>query len=276
MRIRVWIFGLLLPLFCLGGEEGLTLRVIPSPNLVCNADFSQLNENRLPVAWHFDNCSKSPEFKSQVANAGDGNFLAVNTEWIKFGYWMQGIPVKEGVSYYVSCDVQSDGPTPAIWIECNAMKSSAKKSPGKLRYIISRSIRHGDDMRRMLRDFVDEELINNLSPVRWNRLDSEVIIPIDRGIEKCVLRIGIYGGDAGQARFRNPVFREAKAELKAEISGLGWTELRVSGANPEKVKLDPALGKQEVSLLLPKAPDLYRVELMGPAGRSIVKEVSNE
>ena len=276
MNIKLWFFGLLLPLCCFGGEEGLNLRLIPSANLLRNTDFRQLDENRLPVGWSFDNCSKSPEFKSRVTGAREGNFLAVDAGWIQFGYWLQMVPVREGVSYYVSCEVQSDAPTPALWIQCDAKKTSSKKSPGKLRYIISRSLRHGDDMRTVLRDFVDEELVNNLSPVHWNRLDAEVIIPLDRGIEKCAVRIGIYGGDAGQARFRDPVFREAKAELKAEILGTNWTELRIPGAKPEKVKLDPAAGKQEVSFVLPKAPYTYRVELRGPAGRSIMKEISNE
>ena len=259
-----------------GGEEALKLRLVPSPNLLRNAGFIQVDGDGLPMEWTFDNCSKSPRFRSQVVRHPDGNCLAVDSEWIKFGYWLQMVPVKEGVSYLASCEIQSDGPTPALWIRCDAKKTSSKKSPGKLSYVIARALRYGDELKETLRDFVDEDLIINLSPVHWNRLDAEVIIPLDRGIEKCAVRIGIYGGDAGQARFRDPVFREAKAELKAEILGTNWTELRIPGAKPEKVKLDPAAGKQEVSFVLPKAPYTYRVELRGPAGRSIMKEISNE
>ena len=265
-----------LPLVPLFGQESLKLRIVPSPNLIKNAEFIHVDGDGLPGEWTFDNCSKSQYFRSQVVRHSDGSFLAVDSEWIKFGYWLQTIPVKEGGSYYASCEVQSDGPTPAIWIQCNATKKSTKKSPGKLRYLIARALRYGDELRETLRDFVDEDLIINLSPVRWNRLDSEVIIPTDRGIERCTLRVGIYGGDAGQARFRNPVFREAKAELKAEIFGTGWTELRVSGAKPERVKLDSASGKQDILLVLPQAPRVYRAELLGPTGRKVVKEISNE
>lgn len=263
----------LVPLF---GEETMELRIVPSPNLIKNAGFIHVDGDGLPMEWTFDNCSGSPHFRSQVIQHPDGSYLAVDSEWIKFGYWLQTVPVKEGVSYYASCEVQSDGPTPAVWVKCNALKESSRKSPGKLSYVIFRALRYGDELKETLRDFVDEELIINLSPVHWNRLDSEIIIPIDRGIENCAVRVGIYGGDAGQVRFRNPVFREAKAELNAEVLGTGWTELRIPGATPEKVSLDPAQEKQKVSFVLPKAPHTYRAELLGASGRQIVKEISNE
>ena len=97
---RIWYLCTALPLLLLADDgEVMKLRCIKSPNLVRNADFSQINEHGLPREWSFDNCSRSPHFKSQVIRQETGNYLAVNTEWIKFGYWVQNIPVKEGVSY---------------------------------------------------------------------------------------------------------------------------------------------------------------------------------
>ena len=259
-----------------GGEEVLKLQVIPSPNLLQNGEFSSLDGKGLPQKWFFDNCSNSPNFKSQIVNDADGKYLAIDSEWIKFGYWLQKVSVEEGKSYLASCDVRSNGPTTAMWIQCNAAKKSVKPSSGKLKYIISRALRYGDELKEILKDFVDEELIINLSPVNWNRLDSVVIVPKNMGIKTCSVRVGIYGGEAGQAHFRNLVFREKKAELKAEISGLGWVELRIPGAIPSKVKLNPSLQHQEVSFVLPNAPYSYKVELLGSSMRKVVKEISNE
>jgi hypothetical protein len=266
-----------LPLIRLhGGEEVLKLRVIPSPNLLLNGGFNDLDGNGLPQKWFFDNCSNSPNFRSRVINDADGNYLAIDSEWIKFGYWLQKVSVEEGKAYLASCDVRSNGPRTAMWIQCNATKKAVKSSPGKLKYIISRALRYGDELKEILKDFVDEDLIINLSPVNWNRLASEVIIPRNVGIKTCSFRVGIYGGEAGQAHFRNLVFREQKAELKAEIIGANWVELRIPGAIPEKVKLNPTLKHQTVSFVLPKAPHSYKVELLGSSKRKVVKEISNE
>lgn len=276
MKTGSSVLGLALMLIPLFGEDALTFQINPSPNLVKNADFRQLNSQQLPVGWTFDNCSKSPRFHSAVTHDADGNYLTVNAPWKKFGYWLQPIPVKEGGVYFVSCEVQSNGPTTAIWILNQAERESKKKKAGKVQYIISRSLRHGDELKEVLSDFVDKKLINNLSPVRWNSINSEVIVPLDRGIKKCALRIGIYGGNAGQARFRNPVFREAKSKLKVQIRGIGWKHLRIKGAKPESVKLDPALETQSVSFTLQRALFVYKMELLGSNGREIIREVTNE
>lgn len=275
---RKWFWGCLAAVLVsfANGEDVLKLCCIPSPNLARNGDFAQVDKNGHPEGWDFDNCTKSPDFRTRVVEHPEGNYLAIDTDWHQFGYWRRDVAVKEGVAYCVSCDVQSDGPRPAVWIQCIAVKKPRKKSPGQMRYIIARSVRNSDEMKEMLKDFIDEELINSLSPVKWNRMNSEVIIPTDCGIKLCTLRVGIYGGNAGQARLRNLVFREAKAELKAEVVGTGWTELRVPGAKPESVKLDPALEKQEVSFVLPRAPRIYKVELLGSSGRNVKKEIANE
>ena len=258
------------------GEDVLRLRCIPSSNLARNGDFGQVDANGNPTGWHFENCTNSPSFRTRVVRHPEGNYLAIDTAWHQFGYWRQHVAVNEGVAYCVSCDVQSDGPRPAVWIQCYDLKKTTPKSPGQLKNIIARSMRNGDELKEMLRDFIDEELINCLSPVKWNRMSSEVLIPIDCGVKLATLRVGIYGGNAGQARLRNLVFREAKAELKVEVLGTGWTELRVPGASPETAKLDSSREKQEVSFTLPRAPRIYKVELLGLAGQRVKKEIANE
>ena len=131
-------------------------------------------------------------------------------------------------------------------------------------------------MRDLLKDFVNEELVIGLYPDRWSRLDAEIAIPVGKGIAVCAMRIGVYGGKAGQARFRKPIFREARSVLKADISGTGWTELRVVGAVPETVKLEPNKKLQSTSVVLPKALCLYKVELIGTGIRKVIREVAND
>lgn len=276
MKVASLLLGLTLPLIALRGMEPLKLECIPSPNLVKNADFRKIDESGRPAGWRFDNCSKSPHFKSHVIEHPEGNYLAVNTAWNQFGYWLQDIPVKEGVPYLVSCEIESDGPELAIWLMCNPTRSSKKKSPGSVRYLVPMAVRHGEERRAMLKDFIDEDLIPTLSEKQWYRLGKDVIFPLDRGIDKCTVRFGIHGGYAGQARYRNPVFREAKAELKVEISGTGWQELYVRGAQPEKTRLDPDSEKQQLTLILPRARCVYEVVLSGKDGKKVTREISNE
>lgn len=276
MKIKSLLFSILLPLAVIGNETALELRCIPSPNLVRNADFSMLNAKGLPQGWYFDNCSKSPEFKTQIIKHADGNYMAIDSAWIKFGYWLQDIQVKEGVPYYVSVDAQSDAPSLAIWLKANPKRKTTKRSPGKTEYLIHVHLRNGDEMKEMLKDFIEEELITVLSSTKWNKINSEVIMPLDRGITKCTMRIGIYGGSAGQGRYRNPVFREAKSTLEAKITGKGWKELKVEGAIPASVKLDPDKDYQTVSVVMPQAKLIYKAEIFNQNGQKISKEIRNE
>lgn len=277
MRNKWLISCLALPLMLLAGEsESLKLRCIPSPNLVRNADFSQLDEKGLPREWSFDNCSRSPEFKSQVVRHPEGNYLAIDTAWIKFGYWLQNVPVEEGKTYWAAAEVQSDAPGLAIWLRCQPTGKIAGRPTGKTEYLFHANLRNGDEMKEMLKDFIDEELLSVLSSKNWNTLGKEIVVPRDRGIKICAMRIGIYGGRAGQGRYRNPVFREAKTTLQAKITGTGWTQLRAVGAKPETVKLDPSKAEQNVSMVLPHAGRIYKVELSGKNGRRASKEVINE
>ena len=276
-KIWHWAYLALPLMLCADGEEVMKLHCIQSANLIRNADFKQITGNGLPREWTFDNCSKSPHFKSKVVHGKNGNYLAVNTEWIKFGYWVQNIPVKEGVSYYVGCEVQSDAPSVAVWLQCRVEKRGVKKKPAdRTSHLFFRHACMGDDMREQLKDYVDEELIVSMSAKNWTRLNKEIVIPTGLGIRVCTLRMGIYGGGAGQARYRNPVFRESQSRLEVEISGSGWTRLSIPGAKPDSVKLDSSAKQQTISVILPVALRVYKVDLINQNGSKVTKEVSNE
>jgi len=267
---------LALPLVPLFGEEALKLRIVPSPNLIRNAGFIHVDGDGLPLEWIFDNCSKSRHFKSQVVRHPEGNYLAVDSAWCKFGYWMQTIPLKKGTSYYASCDTRSDGPNVMIWIQCKQDETVAGKKVFRKEFRTRSFFRNGMAMRKELRDFVDENLLTSLGPDRWSRIGCEVVLPKDVDGCQCEVRIGVYSGDMGQICLRNPVFREMGSELNAQISGTGWTELRIPGAKPASVKLDPALATQSISFILPRAMYLYKVELIGTQGKTITREITNE
>ena len=274
MKAR-WLIALLAALPAIlpaGDEEALKLRLIPSPNLIRNTGFCQFDGKGHLAGWSFDNCSKSPYFSSELLFRDGGSCLGINAEWKKFGYWLQTIPVREGVTYHVGVDVQSDGPGAALWLQLPAQK----KGKGQTEFLIYRHVNVGDEMREMLKDFVEEELIVSMSSVNWVRLDSLISVPVDRGITSCSLRVGVYGGNAGQIRYRNPFLREARSKLEIEVAGTGWTRLRVAGGMPETAALDPAKALQTVTVILPKAKYSYKVELSDGEGVRMTKEVSNE
>ena len=89
-------------------------------------------------------------------------------------------------------------------------------------------------------------------------------------------RIGICGGNAGKVRLSNPVFRKAEAVLEIKVSGKNWHSLTVKGARPSFKKLDPAKDIQLVSVKMPFACRIYKVELKGVDGRIVTREVTNE
>ena len=267
---------LALPLMAAGGEEALQLRCIPPANLVGNADFRKIDRQGHPEEWRFDNCSRSPLFKSRVVSRPEGNCLAVDTDWQKFGYWLQSIPVEGGVTYYASVEVQSDAPSPALWVRCESAKKIPGKNPRSLEFIVSPRLHHSDEMKEALKDFIEEKLIRTLSPVKWNRIGKAIKIPANRGMCTLEMRIGIYGGNTGQARFRAPVLRKAESVLEAKVSGEGWTRLKVRGAKPGSVKLDPEKTEQTVSVVMPAARRIYRAELFGANGKKVIREAINE
>ena len=267
---KILFAALFLPLILSGGESVLQLRCIPSPNLLKNADFSRINEKGKPDSWTFDNCSRSPLFKSRIEKHSEGNYLTLASDWQKFGYWLQKVAIKEGVSYLASVEVQSEAPTPAMWLRCLSENGS-----GKVEYVVRSYLYHSQERKTLLKDFIDEKLINTLDSGTWNRIGKEVRIPRKSSMRIFDVRIGICGGNAGIARFRNPVFRESKATLQITVSGKNWALLTIKGAKPSTVKLDPEKSKQTVSVILPNARRIYRVELSGK-GRIVSKEVTNE
>jgi len=267
MKAR-WLIALLAalpPVLPAGEAEALKLRLIPSPNLIRNTGFCQFDGKGHLAGWSFDNCSKSPYFSSELLFRDGGSCLGINAEWKKFGYWLQTIPVREGVTYRAGVEVQSDNPTPGLWLILQR-KPDAPAWKGRTEFLVFRSAIMGDEMRETLRDFVDEDLIVSMSATRWFPLDTAVPVPAGSGISSCAVRVGIYGGNAGQARFRNPFFRAEQPTLEAEITGSGWTQLRVTGAVPENVALDPAEDRQVVSVLLPKGKHVYKAELSDREG----------
>ncbi|MBP5641392.1 MAG: hypothetical protein J6X55_18090 [Victivallales bacterium] len=265
----------IIPLILFSEENALILQCKTSQNLLQNADFCQLDGNGLPLRWTFDNCSRSPIFKSQIVKQSKGNYLTVDTAWSQFGYWMQTIPLQKGESYYVSSEVQSDGPNVMIWIQCKQNISDSEK-PSVKEFRAPIFLSNGLSMKKELRDFVDEKLLNSLCADQWSRIGCVVNVPKDDGSYLCEVRIGVYGGGPGQMRFRNPLFRKAQVELQADINGTGWTELQVGKATPESIKLDPSLEHQSVSFVLPKAKFIYRVELIGNHGQKIIREFTND
>ena len=100
MRKKLFLLVCLLPLVSSGSEDVLQLRCIPSPNLLKNVQFSKIDSKGRPESWSFDNCSKSPHFKSRIYRSSNVNVLEIYTEWQKFGYWLQKVAVQEGI--YVS------------------------------------------------------------------------------------------------------------------------------------------------------------------------------
>ena len=267
---------LLLPLLAIGSEKILQLQCIPSPNLLENANFSKITPQRHPIAWKFDNCSKSPLFKSRVISMPKYNYLEIDTDWQKFGYYLQKVSIKENVSYYVSVDVQSNNPVPAIWLRCLAGKNASGKSLGNLEYVIKAYLYHSQERKEVLKDFIDEKLISTLDDKSWNRICKEVKIPPKRQMNSMDVRIGICGGNAGSARYRNPVFRRAESTLKITIKGKNWNKVTIKGAKPEVVKLNPQKDNQVVSVKLPVACRIYKVVLAGANGKKVFGKVTNE
>ena len=276
MHKKLFLLVWLLPLLSYGGENALQLRCIPSPNLLKNVQFRKIDPRGRPESWVFDNCSKSPHFKSRFFQDSGANVLEIYTPWQKFGYYLQKVAVQEGVSYYASVDVQSDNPVPAIWLRCLGGKNSDGKSSGKLEYVIKAYLYHSEERKEVLKDFIDEKLISTLSADAWNRIGKEIQIPEKKQMKSLDFRIGICGGNAGKVRLSNPVFRKAEAVLEIKVSGKNWHSLTVNGARPSFKKLDPAKDMQIVSVKMPHAGRIYKVKLTGVNGRIVIREITNE
>ena len=97
MHKKLFLLVWLLPLISYCGENALQLRCIPSPNLLKNVQFRKIDSGGRPESWVFDNCSKSPYFKSRFFQDSGADVLEIYTPWQKFGYYLQKVAVQEGV-----------------------------------------------------------------------------------------------------------------------------------------------------------------------------------
>ena len=269
------LYTFLLPLLLFGNEDILQLELIPSKNLLKNFNFVTVKSINTPAFWPFDNCSKSPSFKTEIKKHHQGNYLSIYSDWQKFGYHHQKVAVTPGVSYHASVEVQSAGPTPALWLKSINSKINKSKSRPEIEFIAKANLYHSDEMKEALKDFVDEKLIRTLNTTTWNKIGKAIKIPKTTNVTYIDVNIGILGGDAGFANFKNPVFRESKATLKITFKGKNHQKLIIKGAKPESIKLDTNKNLQTVFTELPIARRIYTVELYSD-GKRITKEVINE
>ena len=275
----VFVAGIVLLCAASGGDP-LKVRSTLSPNLLKNANFDRLTSRGEPADWVFDNCSRSPEFRSKVIPHPDGNIMAIDAGWIQFGYWLQNVPVKEGKTYYASCEYQSDAPSPMLWLQCKEYYDGG--SPlghypvSKTKFYMFSYLRHGEDLSKVLTDFVDPELVCGISSDRWTMYSCEFTVPEGKGCKNYEVRMGIYGGNAGQARYRRVIFRKAAVKLEVEVSGKGWKQLNIPGAVPGSVKVDPAKPSQFFTFILPSSKEIYKAELLNTDGSKFIRRISHE
>ena len=260
--------------------EVLAMQRIYAPNLLQNADCARLDGAGKPEVWRFDNCSRSSEFNPRVIRVSGDSVLAVDSGWLLFGYWCQSVPVEEGKRYYAAADFQSDGPNAMMWLKCQEYQDGGSPlghyPPSQTEFYLRGYPHQGAELKKVLDDFINPEWVSGISAEEWTQYALEFTVPLGKGARNYAVRLGVYGGNPGQVRFRKPVLRLAESQLKVTVTGKNWTQLRIAGAQPETVNLDAELETQTVQVTLPSEIRKYHAELTGNNHAKVMKEISHE
>jgi len=257
------------------GEDtfSLELKKEYSPNLLKNPGFEELDSKGNPEYWSFDNCSQSDQIKPEIVHDGviGKNSAIVKTEGRLFGYWRQNATVKEGERYcgYVQFKLNSRG---LLWIKTSQYddKKSPLHHPKSSTEIYAKAYpEHGDNLRKVLSDFIDESYIQPVSEKDWNRFSLEFTVPAGKGINNYEVRAGSYGGEKGWVMIDDAYFGLSKYMLKIKLSGKALKNIKIKSLDGSVIfekKLNPETETYNFNAEIPSQVDRYYIEIQDGKG----------
>ncbi len=230
--------------------DGFTVdyRETPGPNLLRNADFSEIGPDGVPAGWYFDNCTRNELLLHGVAELDRGNAATITVADADtpelYGYWSQIVRLTEPGRYCFRFNIRTEDMSFAYWLSDNTGTNMV------LKMFPSAS---GPASRAILEKFVPEDLLLTFSPDIWSPVTVEFDVAQPPGDGVFGVKAGAMAASAGWMAVDDAWFGRAETVLTARIAGAGAARLEVEqpGGMVAGCDLDSALSEQEVALTVP-------------------------
>lgn len=264
-------------------KEKFTLKISKeySPNILKNYGFENLEKKDKPLNWHFDNCSASPDLIPSISSQGaiDKHAALVITKGNLFGYWLQGVDVVEGQTYYASVELKVSETVGLLWIRTGQYHDgkSALHHPKSSTVLFSiANSAHGESLKKVLVDFIDPAYLQGVSPDKWNTYSVEFTVPKGHGIDKYEFRAGAYGGEAGWVMIDNAYLGLAKYKLKLVLTGSELKSIRIVNTKNQEVFAQNLVGNDGEIIFdveLQSRQERYFIEIKDVNGKNYKRNI---
>ncbi len=201
-------------------------------NLLQNPGFEARDKSgEMPLKWTFGNFTASPEVHAGLTKDVHAGVSAasVRSEGNWPGYWIQEVPVREGVRYYAAVYIKAmlaDG-TAGLRLATSQYHDEGSWMTKNSNTDVRSYAECGQGLG--LGDFIDPQYLRVIRRGEWNLYDLEFVVPKGKNVNKYAFWAGLYG--VGSVCVDDAYFGPAACELKGTLAGPSLKRLRI---------LDPA------------------------------------
>jgi hypothetical protein len=202
-------------------------RTMPE-NLLPNPGFEARDRaGQLPLQWVFGNFIGVSEVQAGLTTDvhGGASAASVRSEGNWPGYWIQEVPVQEGVRYYAAVYIKAmlaDG-TAGLRLATSQYQDEGSWMNNNSNTDVRSYAECGQGLG--LEDFIDPRYLRVIRKGEWNLYDLEFIVPKGKKVTKYAFWAGLYG--AGTVCVDDAYFGPAAFELKGTFGGSSLKRLRI-------------------------------------------------
>ncbi len=214
-------------------------------NLLSNPGFEERDKSgEMPLRWAFGNFTASPEVHASLTTDVHSGVSAasVRSDGNWPGYWIQAVPVQEGVRYYAAAYIKAalaDG-TAGLRLATRQYRDEGSWTTKNSNTDVRSYAECGQGLG--LEDFIDPQYLRVIRKGEWNLYDLEFVVPTGKRINTYAFWAGLYG--VGTVCVDDAYFGPAAFELEGTLTGSSLKQLRILD-QAGRAYLDQPLKKRE-------------------------------
>ena len=276
MRKKIFFAALICSVSWLSAGDVSMTRSYPE-NMLKNADFSMKDAGGMPRDWEFDNCSRAKfSFRSDIGG------IVIESPGQAYGYFLQTVPVREGVTYHTGTKMRVYRTFANMWLRCVEYHDNKSAlghwPPSQTDFFIQAYPYHGKSTEALLKKFIDPKLVAGVDDKEWTEYCREFTTVTGKGVRNYQVLVGCFGGYRGWVNYTDVYFAPAASTLEITVNRDDWKELSVTDKSGRKYfeKVNDGKCGNHFSTILPSRLAEYFLHLTADDGMVHTMEVPNE